>query len=396
MPVARLSIVAMAQHTPHIALLIETTRSYGRNLLRGVRRHISSHGPWSIYMELRALDSPPPRWLKKWRGDGILVRTGNQAIVDAVVGAKLPTVELRTSRLMPGYPFVGVDNRAMGAMVAEHFAERGFRRFAVYGIDTEDFFEERCRNFVEATTAMGFPCEIYQQDERGEHPSDWEQQQLQLVRWIQGLAKPIGVLACTDQLGFWFLDACKRAGVAVPEEVAVVGCENDEMLSTMASPPMSSVQFHAEQTGYEAAGLLDRLMNGEPPPSEPILVPPLGIVVRQSSDIVAVEDQEIADVLQFIRMNAGKGLSVQDVLRQFPISRRALDERMKSAVGRTTRSEIVRVQLERVKELLTNTDLSLGQIASRAGFQYPQYMAELFKQRFGVTPGAFRADAQRQ
>lgn len=384
----------MAQHVPHVALLIETARSYGRGLLRGVRRYISEHGPWSVYMELRALDSPPPGWLKHWRGDGILVRTGSKAIVDAVVAAKLPTVELRTSRLMSGYPFVGVDNRAVGTMVAEHFAERGFHRFAVYGIDTEDFFEERCRNFVEATAAMGFECEIYQQDRPGERPTDWEEQQRQLVDWIQALPKPIGVLACTDQLGFWFLDACKRANVAVPEEIAVVGCENDDSLSAMTSPPMTSVQFHAERTGYEAAALLDRLMQGEAPPAEPTLVPPLGIVVRQSSDIVAVEDREVAEVLQFIRTQAQHGLEVRDVLRQFPISRRALDQRMKSAIGRTTRSEIVRVQLERVKDLLANTDLSLAQIASRSGFRHSQYMAELFKNRFGVTPGTFRADSQ--
>ncbi|WP_428304311.1 XylR family transcriptional regulator [Lacipirellula sp.] len=385
----------MAKKTPHVALLIETARSYGRGLLRGVRRYISEQGPWSVYMELRALDSQPPEWIEHWKGDGILVRTGNQAIVDAVVAANLPVVELRTSRLMPGYPFAGVDNRAVGKMVAEHFAAQGFRRFAVYGIDTEDFFEERCRNFVEAVAEMGFHCEVFNQDHGGEHPLDWEQQQLQLVKWIQQLPKPIGVLTCTDQLGFWFLDACKRANVAVPEEVAVVGCENDESLATMASPPMSSVQFHAERTGYEAAALLDRLMKGEPPPAEPTLIAPLGIVTRQSSDIVAVEDKEIAEVLRYVRIQAPLGLSVEEILRRFPFSRAALDQRMRDAIGRTTKAEIVRVQLERVKLLLAETELSLAQIADRAGFRHPQYMAELFKKRFGLTPGSFRANAQR-
>lgn len=379
---------------PHVALLIETARSYGRGLLRGIRRYMSEHGPWSVYVELRALDSKTPMWLKGWKGDGIISRTGSQAMADAIAATGVPTVEMRSSRLKHDFHFVGVDNRVIGRMVTDHLLERGFRRFAIYGIETEDYFEERCKNFVAAVAASGFPCDIYRQLGHREIPIHWERQQHHVAEWIQGLQKPIGVMACTDQLGFWFLDACKRAGVAVPEEVAVVGCENDESLATMSIPPLSSVQFNAEKTGYEAAAILTRMMAGESPPRGHTLIPPLGIVARQSSDIVAVEDKEIADALRFIRENAPHGITVEDVLRAIPMSRAALDQRMRGAIGRTVKAEILRVQLDQVKRLLAETDMSLAQIADRTGFKHPQYMAELFKNKSGKTPGTYRREYQ--
>ncbi|MDC0934799.1 DNA-binding transcriptional regulator [Pirellulales bacterium] len=384
----------MEPKIPHVALLIETSRSYGRGLLRGVRRYSTEHGPWSVYMDLRALDSKPPVWLKNWRGDGILVRTGDKTMADAVMAAKLPTVELRASRLMEGYPFVGVDNHAMGRLVLEQFLERGFRHFGLFGVDTEDYFKERCDNFVVAVNEAGFQCDVYRQRGRHEKPADWERQQEHVSKWVSSLPKPIGVMACTDQLGFWFLDACKRAGVSVPEEVAVVGVENDETLTTMSTPPMSSVRFNGEKAGYEAAAILARLMAGEPLACEQLLIPPLGIAVRQSSDIVAVEDAEIAQALRFIRENASRGISVDDVLRAIPMSRAGLDQQMRKAIGRTAKAEIGRLQLEHVKRLLAETDLSLAQIAERSGFRHPQYMAELFKKKCGKTPGSFRAEHQ--
>lgn len=197
-------------------------------------------------------------------------------------------------------------------------------------------------------------------------------------------------MACTDQLGFWLLDACAQAGVPVPEEAAIVGAENDETLCTISRPPLSSVPFNAERVGYEAAALLGRMMNGEPPPTEPLLIEPLDIVTRQSSDIVAIDDREIAAAVRFIRNNACTGIGVRDVLRAVPVSRTALERRMRQTLGRSPKAETTRVQLERVRSLLTGTDLTHAAIAERAGFRYPQHMCSLFRQTFGLTPGEFR------
>ncbi|MBI3469489.1 MAG: XylR family transcriptional regulator [Planctomycetes bacterium] len=381
----------MAKEMPHVALLIETSRTYGRDLLRGVKRYISEHRPWSVYMELRALDSKVPPWLKHWRGDGILTRTGSQAMADAVRETGVPAIELRATRLKHDLPFIGADNRAMGRMVAEHLIERGFRRFGVYEIDIEGYFEERRDNFIETLRQAGYPCSIFQAPGHRERPAEWEKHQDHLASWVAGLEKPVGLLACTDQLGFWLLDACNRAGVAVPEEAAVVGAENEESLCTMSTPPLSSVLFNGARIGYEAAAALDRMMAGGPAPQEPILVPPIGIVTRQSSDVVAVEDHDLAEALRFIREHAHEGITVEDVLRRVAMSRSALERRMREAIGRTPKSEILRVQINLVRQLLVDTDLTLAGIAHKAGFRHPQYMAEVFKQKLGQTPGEYRA-----
>ena len=208
--------------------------------------------------------------------------------------------------------------------------------------------------------------------------------------WVAALPKPVGILACTDQLGFWLLDACRRVGSAVPEEVAVVGVENDETLCQLATPRLSSVAFDGVRVGYESAALLDRLMRGEQPPQEPLVVPPRGIVVRQSSDIVAIDDAAVAAALRFIREHACHGVSVAEVIGRVGLSRTVLERRMRAAIGRTPGEEIVRVRFARVKALLAETDLTVAEIADRCGMEHPQYLAASFKKQFGMTPGAFR------
>jgi LacI family transcriptional regulator len=380
-----------AAELPHVALLIETSRSYGRGVLRGVRRYVAGHGPWSLYLEPRALDSRGPAWLRTWRGDGVLTRTGSRAVGDLVRAAGVPAVELRSSRLNPGVPFVGVDNHTLGQMVVEHLRERGFRRFAVYALDTEDFFRERCDNFVETVRRAGYPCDVHRAPGGRELPARWEKHQDGLARWVRGLAKPVGVMACTDQLGFWLLDVCKRVGVGVPEEVAVVGAEDDETLCSMASPPMSSVRYNLERTGFEAAALLDRLMRGRPAGPLPLLIPPLGVVTRQSSDVVAVEDETLAAALRFIRENACAGAGVEDVLAAVPLSRSTLERGMRREIGRSPHAEIRRVRLTAARRLLVETDLPLAAVAARSGFRSAPQLCEAFRQAFGRTPGEERA-----
>jgi LacI family transcriptional regulator len=387
---------AKARRTPHVALLVETSRTYGRDILRGVNRWMQEHGPWSVFLELRGLDSSVPRWLRSWHGDGILARTASAAMDKAIEATGLPAVELRASKLPHQRPFVGVDNLELGQTVASHFVDNGFSNFAVFDVATETYFEERRDGFRRFVEARGGTCHTYHAGPGGEHPIDWERHQAAVADWVVSLPKPIGILACTDQLGFWLLDACRRAGIAVPEEVAVVGVENDETLCQMATPRLSSVAFDGDRVGYQAAALLDRLMAGEPPPSEPLVVAPRGIVTRQSSDIVAIADREVSAALRIIREHACHGLAVSEVVNQIGISRTALERRMKAAIGRTPGEEIVRVRFARVKALLVETDLTLAAIADRCGMEHPQYMAEAFKKQFGMTPGAFRSQNRMQ
>ncbi|QDU81263.1 Xylose operon regulatory protein [Polystyrenella longa] len=380
---------------PHVALLIETTRSYTREILQGVKRYVSEQSPWSVFVELRALDSPPPPWLKNWSGDGILTRTGSQKMADAIRQTGVPAVELRSTRLRHDFPFIGMDNQSIGRQVAQHFLERGFRNFGIYDFDTEDFFEERRDTFQQILKEEQIECSTFSSRHKKESPPEWEAHQRALSAWLLELPKPVGILACTDQLGFWLLDACQRAGLSVPEEVAVVGVENDETLCGMATPPLSSLKMNGLKVGYEAAALLNRLMKGDSEPQGPLLVEPVGIVTRQSSDIVAIDDQDLARALRLIREKACEGITVSEVLKVVPISRSSLERRMRDLLGRSPNAEINRVRLNQARLLLTETDLSLAEIARRTGFQYQQYLSELFHKTYEQTPSQFRSEQRR-
>jgi LacI family transcriptional regulator len=374
---------------PRVALLVETTRTYTRELLVGVRRYIAAHGPWSTFLELRALDSSPPAWLRHWDGDGILTRTFTQEMADLIAASGLPAVELRATNLAGGRPFVGMDNAHIGRAVAEHFFERGYRQFAAYSLHTERFFIERVRNFVSTVEAFGCQCSELPETS-SDSVTDWEQSQARLTAWLGQLPKPAGIFAANDQLGVRLLEACQRAGVAVPEEVAVVGAENEETLCAFATPPLTSVRFDGQTVGYAAAELLDRLMQGKSSRRREILIPPKGIIVRESSDELVINDPLVAQAARMIRENAMTGNNVDDLCRKLNASRSTLDRRMRAALKRSPKEEITRIRFREVERLLRETDLTIEVIAEQTGFAHSHYLQAVFKQTYGQTPGQFR------
>ncbi len=377
----------MSVRIPQVAILVDTSRSYGRDIVRGIRRYVAEHEVWSLYLEPRDLRSSFPEWLKNWSGDGILSRTLDDKMLSQLKATKLPVVEMRTSVLAHSFPFVGIDNSAVGARVAQHFRNRGFMRFACVQDPSEAFFIERSERFCEAVRGFGSEPPVFQPQ-----GANWDQHQSDLVVWLGELPKPVGVFAVNDQLGFWVLDAARRAGIAVPEELAVVGAENDNMLCETASPPLSSVRLRGQAVGNDAARVLDEWMRKIriPAPGEQHLHAPGEIVTRQSSDIVAVEDRRIAAALRFIRQKATEQIDVSAVAREAALSRTALERRMKALIGRSPGEEINRMRFAAVEKLLTQTELTLDAIAARCGFTHPQYMAEAFRKRHGITPGEFR------
>lgn len=371
-----------------VAILVETTRSYTRDLLAGVNRYLQGAGRWSTFIELRALESSYPLWLTQWDGDGILTRTHSQEMADAIALTGVPTVELRSTNYHQGFPFVGMDNALIAEMVADHFLNRGYRRFAAYTLDTESFFRDRVRNFVSRVEAAGAACELL--PSQGEAtPLDWEKHQAELIEWLNSLEKPIGIFATNDQLASRLLDACQRAGIAVPEEVAVVGCENEETLCTFTSPPLTSVEFDGDQVGFRAASILDQLMKGETP--EPsILIPPRGIKVRGSSDEWVIEDAVVLRAVRMIREQALQGLTVGEICEHLNVSRSTLERRMKSQLKRGTKEEILRVRFREVNRLLRNTNFTIEVISEMAGFSHAHYLQTTFRERYGFTPGEYR------
>ncbi|MEM1441941.1 MAG: DNA-binding transcriptional regulator [Verrucomicrobiota bacterium] len=381
-------ILSAKSKVKRVAILVETTRSYTRELLTGVRRYLEGAGQWSTFLELRALESSFPPWLGNWEGDGILTRTHSQEMADAIALTGVPAVELRSTNYDQGFPFVGMDNALIGEMVAEHFLNRGYRRFAAYTLDTESFFRERVSNFVSRVKAVGADCELL--PSQGEStPVDWERHQSDLMEWLRSLEKPIGIFATNDQLASRLLDACQRASIAVPEEVAVVGCENEETLCTFTSPTLTSVQFDGEQVGFRAAEVLDRLMMGRETDTE-VLIPPKGIEVRGSSDEWVLEDALVLQAVRLIREEALAGITVGSLCERLNVSRSTLERRMKTHLKRGAKEELLRVRFREVNRLLRNTDFTIETISELTGFSHAHYLQAAFRDRYGMTPGAYR------
>jgi LacI family transcriptional regulator len=312
-------------------------------------------------------------------------------MADQVSATGLPAVELRSSHLRERRSFVGVDNARIGSLVAEHFLERGYPHFAVYGTENERFFSERVQKFVTFLQGLGETCSTLL--ETASYPVvDWEKTLAHLVAWLRSLPKPVGILAVNDALGSRLLEACLRAGISVPGEVGVVGVENDETLCAFASPPMSSVRLPGVDAGFCAAQMLDRMMRGERlEAGAEILLPPGGIVCRRSSDEFLHADGLVAAAARLIRDEAPFGLNVEALCLRLHTSRSTLERRMKAALQRTPKQEILRVRFREVERLLIETDLTVEAIAEQTGFLEGHHLQSAFKQARGITPGAYRS-----
>ena len=375
---------------PQVALLIETSNAYARGLLEGVTSYLREHRSWSIYLSEHGRGDSVPAWLRGWKGDGIIARVENRRIAGAVEDCGLPTVDLSAARLLPNVPWVETDNEAIARLALDHLRERGFRNVGFCGLRDYNWSIWRCEHFERLAKQANLHCEVHMVRARGDRAADWSTEQSELARWVSTLPKPAGVMACFDIRGRQLLEACRAAGVRVPDDVAVVGVDNDPVLCELSNPPLSSVIPDTHRTGYAAAELLGRMMAGKRVPARPHLLRPLGIAARRSSDALAIGDADISAAVRFIREHACEGIGVERVLQVVPLSRRVLETRFRKHVGRTPHQEIVRVQVDRAKELLTNTDLPLKSIAERIGVRHAEYLSVLFKRAVGVPPGAYR------
>jgi LacI family transcriptional regulator len=373
---------------PKVALLIETSNAYARGLLSGIVSYIREHRAWSVYVSEHNRGDKAPSWLPQWTGQGIIARIENPEIAQALKHMAIPIVDMSAARLIPSLPWFETDDFAVAHLAAEHLLERGFKHFGYVGDSQFNWSNWRCEHFRSNLRAAGKECAVYQASKDLQANAD--KQADDLANWIRKLPKPIGVMACYDFRGQQVLDACRRIDLAVPHEVAVIAVDNDELLCDLADPPLSSVAPNAHRTGYEAARLLDQMMNGKTARSETHLIPPLGVITRQSTDVLAIEDRNIARAVYYIRKHACDGIKVQDVLKAVPQSRRLMENRFKKIIGRTPHEEIIRVQLERVKQLLTATELPLEEIAERTGFRHVEYLSVAFKREVGMPPSGFR------
>ena len=375
----------------HVAILIETSRAYGRGLLRGIARYNREHGRWSTFFQPQGLGDPPPAWLPSWRGDGILARIDNRQVARAVQKAGVPVVNMRGTIAELPHPFIGSDNFAIAQLAAEHLLERGFRHFAFCGYQRElhPKLDLRADCFQQCIERAGYHCAILQDVPR-RRPRSWEQQQAWIATWIAELPKPIGIFAANDDRGLQVLDACRRSQIVVPDQVAVLGVDNDEFLCDLSLPSLSSIDVNSEETGYQAAALLDRLMDGKRPPKRLPEIKPGGVIIRRSTDVLATNDEDVVRAIRFIREHACRPISPDDVVHHVSISRSSLESRCRCVLGRSLHQEIRKIQIETAQTLLADTDLPIKQVALRAGFKNVYYLTRVFSSIVGQPPAEYR------
>jgi LacI family transcriptional regulator len=373
-----------------VALLIETSRGFGRGVIEGIVQYVREHGPWSVQFEERGLEDRPPQWLQGWRGDGIIARTATSELARAIRNTGVPTVELLTTGRANAD--VECDHNAVGRLATEHFLDRGLRQFGFFAFGEAAWIRMRRDGFIRAVTSHGYQCLQYRpSNPRQVALPHWCQKQHVLVaQWLRSLPQPLGIFCASDVYAMWLLESCRGCKIAVPEQIAVLGVDNDSVICGVTNPSLSSVDLDSRRIGYEATALLHRRMTRRTLHAKPIWLPPSHIVARQSTDILAVNDVDVALAIRFIRENALRGIQVPSVAEAVGLSRRALERRFQRCLGRSPKAEILRMQIENAKILLIRSELSIEAIVQRCGFSSFKYFGQVFRREVGVTPSSFR------
>ncbi len=374
----------------HIGLVFNYNLAYPRGVLRGIKQFAQTKPHWILLpLDTEGLTG---HVLGAMQPDGLIALVVSDTQVKALRSLRRPVVNVSSVLADVPFPRVVVDHRQVGQLAARHLRERGFRHFGFVGHPHHVYSTEREAGFRQALLAESHSLACYH-----ERPARSYRQRGRLLvlnpglqRWLRGLPKPVGVFACHDVWGLQVVEACRVTGLRVPDDVAVLGVDNDDLLCELARPSLSSIVVPAERIGFEAAAVLERLLAGAKPPRKPRLIAPAGVVTRQSSDVLAGGDPDVTEAVRFIRAHGHLPLSVEDVLREVPVSRRSLERRFRALLERGLGEEIRLVHLDRAKDLLATTALSIAEVAEQAGFASVHYLSRVFRRETGLTPTAYR------
>lgn len=374
-----------------IALLIDTATTWGSGLIQGIAEYAHAHADWQFIL------GPRGKYEKLllpagWGGDGVIARVTNRELADQLAGLGVPAINVSWYRFgEPSIPVCTCDEKAVAAMAAKYFIDLGFRQFAYCGSSIRpDYVDGLRQAFEEILTRRTYRCHS--------HSSSWHPDSImppatefeRLMEWLRGLPKPIGLLAFDCVQARQITEACEAAGVHVPHEVAVLGGEYDLLSCTISRPQLSSVDQGPRHVGYRAGELLAKLLNGEPQPALPVLLAPQRIITCQSTDTVAVDDDLLASAVRFIKSHSHQKIQVTDILKEVPISRRALEKGFRKLLGRSPAEEIRRIRVETAVQLLCDTSWSMPRIASAVGFERPELLTRAFRRELRTTPSEFR------
>jgi LacI family transcriptional regulator len=377
--------------------LVLSSLDYGRGLLRGIASYVQTHQPWTIFHRVGLAPDRLSPQLRKWRPQGVIGQFRTRGIVRQVERLGVPAVDVLGRYHSRNIPRFQIDHPAVAKLVAEYFFELGYRNFAFCGFKGVYYSERRRAAFIDCLREKGCEVDVFQSTLPAETSGRFDIEsggQFDIERigpWLCSLPRPLAVMAATDMRAVQVLAACRLFDLKVPQDIAVVGVGNDEVLCNLADPPLTSVALRSDQLGYEAAALLDQMMRGRKPPSYETHIAPLGVISRQSTQDLAVADPQVNEVLRYLREHFRQGTSIVAAAQHVGLSSSTLRRRFTQALGRSPREELIRMQLHYVEELLRDTDLPLARIAALAGFNYSECMMKLFRRKAGVTPSGFRA-----
>ena len=373
-----------------VAVLVETETSWGCSVIRGIADYALKHSHWNLLIGPHDHENRlalPDRW----DGDGIIARVSSRLQVDQIKEKGVPTVnvdDLFSDLSDVATVITDEDERANLAL--SHLLDKGFREFGFFAPPSNQYSKKRGEAFLAAVKEAGYGCHNYRPGYRAGRKISWQEQQRRVERWLHSLPSPVAILAVDAPRARQLAEICHSANVRIPDEVAILAGDTDELMCDVLDPPISSIAIASQRIGHDAARLLDELIDGAETPPEPVLIPAIGVMSRQSTDVLAIDNPVIVDALRFIQLNADRGIVVDDILRAVPISRRSMEMQFRHYLGRSPAEEIRRVRLEKGRELIARPDLSISEIAISCGFTNATRFGVAFRRRYGLTPLAYR------
>ena len=378
------------KRTPEVMLLIESARAYERALLRGIAQYSHLHGPWIIFRE-------PPFWEKRPQQallaqlravDGIIMRECSYMSQIRQLHKPVIVSNYATPQF-DGLSNFWSDNVEIGRMAADHLLERGFRNLAFCGYDHLFWSNQRWDGFRRRVEEGGYRVHRYEPS-RTRKQLLWKQEQQHVTKWLQSLPKPVGLMACVDERSQQVAEACKAAAITVPDQVAIVGVDNDETICTLVNIRLSSVAIDAEKAGYEAAALLHTMMRRGGTSQQRIEIKPTHVVTRTSTDVVAVDDPHVATAVKYIRDNCRQELYVRDIARAAGVSRRCLETRFRATLARSINHQVRYSRIQMIMNMLIETTMTISEIAFSMGFPDAAHIARYFKSETNLSLAEFR------
>jgi LacI family transcriptional regulator len=375
-----------------ILVAIDSSLKLGREVIQGITEYVENHRGWDCHFNIFSRWAPDAL-ARVDAADGLILDTGYRTV--AYESLKIPVVEVGYH---PGnkLPHVRPDFTALGRMAADHLMSRGFQRFAYYAFNgSMPAYEEVGRAFKGVIQPLRYPCQWFQIPEDGGQRT-WPMLRSHIRKWVKRIEKPVAVFTMGDGMARELAMACAEEKVEVPREVALLGTSNDELRCLQCKPYLSSIDLGGRQLGYEAARLLERLIRKNTKRPESVTVPPVRVIMRHSTDVVAVADEHVVAACRYIEERLSEGVSVKEMLEALHVGRRTMELAFRKCLGRTIHEEIVRLQIQRASVLLETSRFNLDQIAAKCGMHYRTNLANFFKKYTGITPLEYRRRHQQR